>query len=216
MKLHKHGPSILPSIRPRLKTAEPEADEGARSDPEDGEAGAALADAGGGEAPAAARLPGEASAARLHHVGGGAAEAEGGLQLLHLQRRQGGQGGQGEGVLAVRAPREEARQRRRPRLQVSQSAVSVLSFQPLARWTTDRPTDRSSGFLSNSSAEDIFINENVDFRDKFKWCKRKTKNNVHVTVLIIRPMIPSRPTMHLDTARLKCLHPSTKRRRRIF
>ena len=139
MKLHKHGPSILPSIRPRLKTAEPEADEGARSDPEDGEAGAALADAGGGEAPAAARLPGEASAARLHHVGGGAAETEGGLQLLHLQRRQ---GGQGEGVLAVRAPREEARQRRRPRLQVSQSAVSVLSFQPLARWTTDRPIVR--------------------------------------------------------------------------
>ena len=147
MKLHKHGPSILPSIRPRLKTAEPEADEGARSDPEDGEAGAALADAGGGEAPAAARLPGEASAARLHHVGGGAAETEGGLQLLHLQRRQ---GGQGEGVLAVRAPREEARQRRRPRLQVSQSVSQQFQFSRFSHLLVGRPTDRPTDRQASS------------------------------------------------------------------
>ena len=118
MKLHKHGPSILPSIRPRLKTAEPEADEGARSDPEDGEASAALTDAGGGEPPAPAGLPGEASAARLHHdaVWGAAGEAGGGGGGLRLLRAA---QGQGQRVLAVRAPREEARQRRRPRLQVS-------------------------------------------------------------------------------------------------
>ena len=139
-----------PSVPDSLQTAEPKADEGARSDPEDGETGAALVDAGRGGAPAAAGLLGEASAARQHHVGVAAAAAE----------QKGRPRLQGQGVLTVRAPREEARQRGRPRIQVSCSHSFVLS----------------SGSLLNDLSGGLFINENVDSRIAFSASIQPSRN----------------------------------------